>query len=174
MSENEKLTTKKIQGKLEEHLIEEHFYTKGIDYKPYILNDCEEIILWGVNIVRAINLRIRYCETAIDFYNITLAEEKAKKFMNTGTIEKLETFKTIEMKSLTNYVELKDKLFTEVDEILEDKSTRYRYLFKEIFLKGTPLKRLEKRARSKNYKELKDFIQEVKEEFFTTKEEANL
>lgn len=90
----------------------------------------------GRQIVRAINLRLRYCEAAIEYYDMTIAAEEAKGLIKNTVLEKMKTLKVIEMQQYENYKALKQKLNNEVDLLFEDKTEEYRKIFKKIFLAG--------------------------------------
>lgn len=84
----------------------------------------------------AIGLRIKATKMRIEFYQDIIAENKIHAKGNSKSVKKIETcIKGLQI-ALRNYIELRERMYRMADEVMRDKDSEYRKLFKAFFMDG--------------------------------------
>lgn len=96
---------------------------------PSVLGDLRKTM-------RAINLRIKSVQMRIEFYQDVIAENEVHVARSPKAMKKVETCIRGLQICLRNYMELRERMYRMADEVLRDKDSDYRKLFKAHFMDG--------------------------------------
>ena len=145
-----------------EYLTESGMY----EFEKYLVHD-NSFLLFGRRLVQAINLRIAFQQTAVEYFKARLTEYKIGR-QNPSTKRKVERFEAElakENTALRFYLDLRNKLYYQVDQILKDKTQEYRDVFKWCFLEGNSAKEIREKYKMDN-KTLGRALQQIKDDLF--------
>ena len=102
---------------------------------PSVLGDLRKTM-------RAIDLRIRSVQMRIEFYQDVIAENEVHATRSPKSMKRVEAcIKGLQI-ALRNYMELRERMYRMADEVMRDKDSEYRKLFKAHFMDGMSKKDL--------------------------------
>lgn len=136
------------------------------EFEKYIIHD-QGFLMFGRRLVQALNLRISFQQTAVEYFEARLAEYKVGK-QNKSSQRKIDRFEAELVKEETTlrfYIDERKKLYYQVDQILKDKPEDYRNVFKWCFLEGCSAKEIMGRYKVSE-KRLSSIIQKIRDDMF--------
>ena len=116
---------------------------KGIDPK-LLLNvypeDKGDYLLFGKDVIRALNTRIAYLTATLKYYESRLTELTAGgheiTYYAQKTIKKMQAMLVKQKTMIEYYKDLRNTLYAQIDVINRDEPEDYQKVFKAIFLDG--------------------------------------
>lgn len=106
--------------------------------------DKGDYLLFGKDVIRALNTRIAYLNATMKYYDARLTELTAggreTTYWASRTIKKMQALKVKHQSMIEYFQDLRDTLYAQVDVINRDETEDYQKVFKALFLDGLSIK----------------------------------
>ncbi len=129
------------------HGKDECFAKKGLSthLNQIYPEDKGDYLMFGKQLIKALNTRIVYLETTIEYYKARLVELKTgsqtSRYVKIN-YEKISALIVRHQSMIDYYKELRDKVYAQADFVTRNESEDYQKVFKAIFLDGLKVKEI--------------------------------
>lgn len=118
----------------------------GTSLVPVYPEDKGDYLMFGQQLIKALNTRIVYLETTIEYYQARLTELQTSARRNSpyskGNYEKMSALIVRHQSLIDYYKSLRDKVYAQADFVTRNETEDYRKVFKAIFLDGLKVKEI--------------------------------
>lgn len=118
----------------------------GSSLVPVYPEDKGDYLMFGQQLIKALNTRIVYLETTIEYYQARLTELQTSTRRNSpyskGNYEKMSALIVRHQSLIDYYKSLRDKVYAQADFVTRNETEDYQKVFKAIFLDGLKVKEI--------------------------------